>query len=80
MCVILIHSVRVQFGQTPLMEAAHHGHTAIVKYLVEETTAEVNATSKVSHRLHYSDNILRICTMCVQIGMTATCIIICHSQ
>ena len=76
----MIHSVRVQLGWTALMEAAHHGHTAVVKYLVEETTAQVNATSKVSHRLHYSDNILRICTMCVQIGMTATCIIICHSQ
>ena len=29
--------------------AAVSGHTAIVQYLVEETTAQVNATDNVSH-------------------------------
>ena len=49
MCVVLIHSSHVQLGETALMRAAECGHTAIVKYLVEETTAQVNATSDVSH-------------------------------
>ena len=31
------------------MRAAINGHTAIVQYLVERTTAQVNATSNVSH-------------------------------
>ena len=32
------------------MRAAANGHTAIVQYLVEETTAQVNATdNEVSH-------------------------------
>ena len=31
------------------MGAARWGHTAIVQYLVEETTAQVNATDYVSH-------------------------------
>ena len=39
----------MQYGHTALMLAALYGHTAIVHYLVEETTAEVNATDDVSH-------------------------------
>ena len=50
MCVVLIHSSHVQFGWTALMRAAISGRTAIVQYLVEETTAQVNATADdVSH-------------------------------
>ena len=49
MCVILIHSSHVQGGSTALMNAALRGHTATVQYLVERTTAQVNATDKVSH-------------------------------
>ena len=49
MCVVLIHSSHVQLGWTALITAARCGHTAIVKYLVEETTAQVNATNTVSH-------------------------------
>ena len=39
----------MQDGNTPLMRAAIEGHTAIVQYLVERTTAQVNATNYVSH-------------------------------
>ena len=46
MCVVLNY---VQFGWTALMKAAQWGHTAIVQYLVERTTAQVNATDNVSH-------------------------------
>ena len=46
MCVILIHSSHVQYGDTTLMWAASGGHTAIVQYLVERTTAQVNATNE----------------------------------
>ena len=49
MCVILIHSSHVQGGDTALMLAASAGHTAIVQYLVERTTGQVNATNNVSH-------------------------------
>ena len=49
MCVVLIHSSHVQGGSTALMLAASGGHTAIVQYLVERTTAQVNATDNVSH-------------------------------
>ena len=49
MCVVLIHSSHVQDGWTALIMAAVGGHTAIVQYLVERTTAQVNATDKVSH-------------------------------
>ena len=49
MCVVLIHSSHVQDGWTALMRAAHEGHTATVQYLVERTTAQVNATNNVSH-------------------------------
>ena len=50
MCVVLIHSSHVQYGRTALIRAAINGHTAIVQYLVEETTAQVNVTDDyVSH-------------------------------
>ena len=50
MCVVLIHSSHVQYGWTALMGAALNGNTAIVMYLVEKTTAQVNATDDlVSH-------------------------------
>ena len=49
MCVVLIHSSHVQKGNTALMWAASEGHTAIVQYLVERTTAQVNAANNVSH-------------------------------
>ena len=39
----------MQGGTTALMWAASEGHTAIVQYLVERTTAQVNATNNVSH-------------------------------
>ena len=39
----------MQTGRTALIYAAISGHTAIVQYLVEETTAQVNATSNVSN-------------------------------
>ena len=47
--IILIHYSHVQLGSTSLMWAARKGHTAIVQYLVERTTAQVNATNNVSH-------------------------------
>ena len=40
--------INVQYGDTSLMYAAGRGHIAIVKYLVEGTTVEVNATNNVS--------------------------------
>ena len=49
MCVVLIHSSLAQDGYTALMRAAMFGRTAIVQYLVERTTAQVNATDRVSH-------------------------------
>ena len=39
----------MQVGYTALMYAAESGHTAIVQYLVERTTAQVSATNNVSH-------------------------------
>ena len=39
----------MQNGDTALIWAVIKGHTAIVQYLVERTTAQVNATDKVSH-------------------------------
>ena len=41
----------MQKGNTALMTAASNGHTKIVKYLVEETTVQINATNNVSHVL-----------------------------
>ena len=49
MSVVLIRSSHVQGGRTALMIAAKYGCTAIVQYLVERTTAQVNATDNVSH-------------------------------
>ena len=34
---------------TALIRASFNGHTAIVLYLVKETSAQVNATNDVSH-------------------------------
>ena len=39
----------MQYGWTALIYAALNGHTATVQYLVEETTAQVNATDNVSN-------------------------------
>ena len=39
----------MQDGWTVLIWAARNGRTATVQYLVEETTAQVNATSNVSN-------------------------------
>ena len=39
----------MQIGWTALISAAFNGHTATVQYLVEETTAQVNATDSVSN-------------------------------
>ena len=39
----------MQDGDNALMLAAERGHTAVVQYLVERTTAQVNATNRVSH-------------------------------
>ena len=39
----------MQNGWTALIIAAICGHTAIVQYLVRETSAQVNATDNVSH-------------------------------
>ena len=42
----------MQLGWTALNNAALWGHTAIVQYLVKETSAQVNATSNVSHSIN----------------------------
>ena len=39
----------MQFGKTALIDAASEGRTDTVKYLVENTNAQVNATDNVSH-------------------------------
>ena len=45
------YSHHVQNGRTPLHRAAGSGHTEVVKYLLENTTAQVNAEDNVSHCL-----------------------------
>ena len=45
---VLICSSHVQYGCTALITAAVVGHTDIVQYLVEETSARVDATDRVS--------------------------------
>ena len=47
--IVSIHSSYVQSGYTALIRAAYHGHTDIVRFLLEETSAQVNATNNVSH-------------------------------
>ena len=71
MCVVLIHSSCVQYGWTPLIRAAVFGRTAIVQYLVEETTAQVNATDNVSNA-----NSVKRCLLYVLVYTlgTSTCI------
>ena len=39
----------MQFGWTALIRAAAFGNTYIVRFLLEETSAQVNATDDVSH-------------------------------
>ena len=53
------------------MWAAFNGHTATVQYLVEETTAQVNATSNVSNA-----NSVKRCLLYVLVYTlgTSTCI------
>ena len=43
------YSHHVQGDKTPLHCAAERGHTEVVKYLLENTTVQVNAKAKVSH-------------------------------
>ena len=43
------YSHHVQDGETALHRAAASGHTDVVKYLLENTTAQVNAKDGVSH-------------------------------
>ena len=43
------YSHHVQRGWTPLHLAAVRGHTEVVKYLLENTTAQVNVKDRVSH-------------------------------
>ena len=59
MCVVLIHSSHVQYGRTALIRAAINGHTAIVQYLVEETTAQVNVTDDM---WNHTNKIVPHCT------------------
>ena len=66
MCVVLIHSSHVQYGWTALIRAALSGQTAIVQYLVEETTAQVNATDDlVSHSNSVKCIIVHIGYLCI---------------
>ena len=43
------YSHHAQDGKTALHYAAEGGHTEVVKYLLENTTAQVNAKNDVSH-------------------------------
>lgn len=40
----------IQSGWTPLMNASHYGHTAIVQVLLADVKVQVNIKSKVSAR------------------------------
>ena len=44
-----LYSHHVQGDKTALHYAAEYGRTEVVKYLVENTTARVNARDTVSH-------------------------------
>ena len=44
-----LYSHHVQADRTALHRAAEGGHTEVVKYLLENTTAQVNAEDDVSH-------------------------------
>ena len=61
----------MQSGWTALIWAAGCGHTATVQYLVEETTAQVNASSYVSNA-----NSVKRCLLYVLVYTlgTSTCI------
>ena len=43
------YSHHVQVDKTALHHAAEGGHNVVVKYLLENTTAQVNAKDDVSH-------------------------------
>ena len=43
------YSHHVQAARTALHRAAEGGHTEVVKYLLENTTAQVNTKDYVSH-------------------------------
>ena len=43
------YSHHVQYDETALHHAAKCGYTEVVKYLVKNTTAQVNARDTVSH-------------------------------
>ena len=58
----------MQYGWTALIYAALYGHTAIVQYLVEETTAQVNATDNVSNA-----NSVKRCLLYVLVCTLGTC-------
>ena len=44
-----LYSHHVQDGKTALHRAIEHGRTEVVKYLLENATAQVNAKDNVSH-------------------------------
>ena len=46
----------MQNGETALMWASHYGHIDIVKFLIEETQAQVNARNNVSQKM--TDNVI----------------------
>ena len=43
------YSHHVQYNATPLHRAAVSGNTEVVKYLLENTTTQVDAKNRVSH-------------------------------
>ena len=43
------YSHHVQYGKTALHCASEHGRTEVIKCLLENTTAQVNAKDNVSH-------------------------------
>ena len=49
MCNVNFYSHHVQDDQTALHHAAEGGHTKVVNYLLENTTAQVNPKDRVSH-------------------------------
>ena len=51
----------MQNGKTALIRAGYQGRLAIVQYLIEETPAQVNATSNVSYK-----NSVHVCTVTIE--------------
>ena len=60
MCNMNFYFHHVQDDKTALHCAAEAGQTKIVKYLIENTTAQVNAKDRVSHwkLFAYADKLL----------------------